>query len=195
MAVFGADTHRTPAASVADDRRHRVGSCGLLGRCCWGVVADAVTTDERVGSHAWLLGDDRPNSALRSYRLPDDADQRSIALDYGRELHDDGWQDIVIQCDGNLLWVSALKRTRVRLIDSFTMKVSVLVSDGVFLKDHGDAEATLRCGGRGVSVSVTAPPVNGDPRNDIEGVPPSVVSDSRCGLDSITGEEGDLLPD
>jgi hypothetical protein len=47
----------------------------------------------------------------------------------------------------------------------------------------------------GVNVFLAAPPVRAGPAYDIQHEPPSVSRDSRCHLDSIVGDEGDLLMD
>lgn len=154
---------------------------------------DAVSSHEEIGSIGWLIGTDRDSYVSRSYRLPDDADQRSIILDYGRALHDDDWEDIVIICNSDGLSVRALKHARLRLADAFTMSVTVGVMDGVFLQGPDAPWPTFHPGGLGVNVFLAAPPVRGGPTHDIQHEPPSVSRDSRCRLDSIVGDEGDLL--
>lgn len=154
---------------------------------------NAVSSDEEIGSNRWLPSTDRASFVSRSYRLPDDADQRSVILQYGRSLHDDDWEDIVIVCDRDGLSVSALKRVRLRLVDTFTMRASIHVEKGVFLQDPGDPWPTFRPGGLGVSVLLEAPPAVGGRTYDVQGDSPSVVRDSRCPVDSIVGDEGNLL--
>ena len=125
-------------------------------------------------------------------------DKRTVILDYGRALLDEGWKDIVISCDGNSLTVRGYKEARVRLVDSFTMWASASVDDGVFIQDPGDPEPTFRPGGLGVGVFVSAPPVRAglnSPAYEIENKPPEVVTDERCNVDSITGDEAHVLLD
>lgn len=157
-------------------------------------VGDAVSADEVLGRRAWLLGEDTENSVLRSYRLPDDVDARSIIIDYGRALYEDGWKGMLIVCNRDNLQVRAWKRATVRLIDSFTMSVTVSVDNGVFIEDPDTPWGpTFRSGGWGLNVSLTAPPVGGAEPVAALSARPRVRRDEGCAYDSIVGDEANLV--
>jgi hypothetical protein len=162
-------------------------------------VKDAVSTYERRGENSFLLPwTEDDGYASRHYRLPDDADKSAVILDYARALLDDDWKDIVIYCDEYSLKVTGAKQAQVRVFDSFTMVAHVGVHDGVFLQDSEKRAPTFRRGGLGVGVLVSAPPVRGGPDTptyDIKDKPPTVITDQGCPVDSITGEEAELLLD